>query len=270
MPILEALGRLCREPGGERLIALLNQHAPTWLVQMPTLLNATELEAVQRKVQGATRERMLREMTEAIEAITAERPLVLWLEDLHWSDPSTLELLALLARRREAARLLVIGTYRPVDVIISEHPLRAMKQELQLHGQCEELAMRLLTEDAVREYLAMRFSAGALLTSPLPTLAHAIHERTEGNPLFMVTVVTDLLAHGTVDGTAVELRTPVTIRQMIEQQLERLPPEEQRLLEVASVAGVEFSAAAVAAGGEVTLEAVEERCGACARRGQFL
>ena len=69
MPILEALGRLCRELGGERLITLLNQHAPTWLVQMPTLLDAAELETLQRKVQGATRERMLREMAEAVDAI---------------------------------------------------------------------------------------------------------------------------------------------------------------------------------------------------------
>ena len=52
---------------------------------------AAELEALQRKVQGATRERMLREMAEALDAITAERPLVLWLEDLHWSDVSTLD-----------------------------------------------------------------------------------------------------------------------------------------------------------------------------------
>jgi predicted ATPase len=123
---LEALGRLCREPGGERLITLLNQYAPTWLVQMPSLLSAAELETLQRKVQGATRERMLREMGEAVDAITAEQPLVLWLEDLHWSDPSTLELLALLARRREVTRLLILGTYRPVEVIVREHPLKAV------------------------------------------------------------------------------------------------------------------------------------------------
>ena len=82
------------QPDGEQLVTLLRQHAPTWLVQMPALLSAAELEALQRKTQGATRERMLRELGEAIEAITAERPLVLWFEDLHWSDASTLELLA--------------------------------------------------------------------------------------------------------------------------------------------------------------------------------
>ncbi len=62
LPVLEALGRLCREPGGGHLIEFLGQHAPTWLVQMPALLNATDLEALQRKTQGATRERMLGSM----------------------------------------------------------------------------------------------------------------------------------------------------------------------------------------------------------------
>jgi hypothetical protein len=112
LPLLEALGRLGREPGGERLLELLGQQAPTWLVQMPALLSTAELEALQRKVQGETRERMLREMAKGLEVLTAERPLIFRLEDLHWSDVSTLELLSVLARRQETARLLVIGPYR--------------------------------------------------------------------------------------------------------------------------------------------------------------
>jgi DNA-binding winged helix-turn-helix (wHTH) protein/predicted ATPase/type II secretory pathway predicted ATPase ExeA len=283
MPILEALGRLCREPGGGRLIALLHQHAPTWLVQMPALLNAAEVEALQRKVQGATRERMLREMADAVDALTAERPLVLWLEDLHWSDVSTLNLLALLARRRERARLFVIGTYRPVDVIVREHPLRAVKQELQLHGQCEELALRLLTEEAVAEYLAVRFdvAGGARHAAPLHQLARTIHQRTEGNPLFMVNVVDNILTQGVVEHgggrwtlngvvEAVAAGVPENLRQLIERQLERLRPEERCVLEVASVAGMEFSAAAVAAGLEATIDHVEACGTALVRRGQFL
>src|SRR4029453_3975073 len=94
LAVLEALGRLCRAPGGDRLIALLSQHAPTWLVQMPALLSTTDLEALQRKARGATRDRMLGEMAEALEVLTTERPLVLVVEDLHWSDPSTLDFLA--------------------------------------------------------------------------------------------------------------------------------------------------------------------------------
>src|SRR5262249_52623181 len=134
LPVLEALGRLCRGPGGVALLPVLEQHAPTWLVQMPALLSAAALEAVQRRVLGATQERMVRELAEAVEVLTVPRPLVLVLEDLHWSDYATLELLTYLARRAGPARLLVLGTYRPVEVLLRRHPLAAVKQELVLHG----------------------------------------------------------------------------------------------------------------------------------------
>ena len=113
-----------------------------------------------------TRERMLREMAEALEALTSERPLVLRLEDLHWSDVSTLELLSVLARRHEAARLLVLGTYRPVEMLANGHPLRTVRQELQLHRQCEEQRLAFLTEEHVAEYLAVRFAGGAPAVAP--------------------------------------------------------------------------------------------------------
>lgn len=74
------------------------QHAPTWLVQMPAMLTTAEREALQRTTAGATKERMLRELAEAVEVLTAERPLVPVLEDLHWSDVSTLDWLAFVAR----------------------------------------------------------------------------------------------------------------------------------------------------------------------------
>jgi len=69
LPVLEALGQLCRGPDGARLVASLAQHAPTWLLQMPALLAADALEAVQRRVLGATRERMPRELTEALDVL---------------------------------------------------------------------------------------------------------------------------------------------------------------------------------------------------------
>src|SRR5262249_6295791 len=106
LPVLEALGRLGRAAGGEALVEVLRRQAPSWLAQLPSLLTDGDLEAVQQRVQGATRERMLRELVEALDALTAEEPLVLLLEDLHWSDSATIDLLAMLARRAEPARLL--------------------------------------------------------------------------------------------------------------------------------------------------------------------
>jgi DNA-binding winged helix-turn-helix (wHTH) protein/predicted ATPase len=277
LPVLEALGQLCRGPDGPHLIAWLAQHAPTWLVQMPALLAADALEALQRRVLGATRERMLREFAEALEALTAERTLVLVLEDLHWSDASTLDLVGALARRRTPVRLLLLATYRPVDVIVRAHPLHALKLDLTLHRQCRELPLQLLTVAEVAQYLASRFGEGACP----PALGEALHRRTDGHPLFLVTVVDALVQQGLLqqngeapvdDGrlAAVEAMVPETLQQMIAQHLVRLGAAQQQVLDAASVAGAVFSAAAVAAGIDEPLEAVEEQCAGLARQGQFL
>ena len=109
MPVLEALGRLCRDPQNTHLLDLLKLRAPTWLLQMSGIVSPEEIEILQQRIQGVTRERMLREMSEAIEALTADHPLILVLEDLHWSDSSTLALLAALAQRTPPAKLLMIG-----------------------------------------------------------------------------------------------------------------------------------------------------------------
>ena len=277
LPVLEALGCLARGPGGRALTAIFSREAPSWLAQMPGLIGATETAAAQRRLVSVTRERMLREMGQAIETLTVERLLVLVLEDLHWSDYSTLDLIASLARRRESARLLLIGIYRPPDALRVGHPVEVVKQELQLHGHCQELTLAFLTEDSIAEYLATRLPG-----LPRPgDLARIVHQRTEGNPLFMVNVVESWRAQGllieensrwTLRANATELRAtvPESLRQLIERHLDGLRPDEQRVLEAASVAGPEFSTAAVGAGLGHDVVSVEECCARLARRGQLL
>jgi DNA-binding winged helix-turn-helix (wHTH) protein/predicted ATPase len=276
LPVLEALGRLGREAEGGRIVERLKRHAPTWLVQLPALLSDEELEAVQRRALGATRERMLRELTEGLDALSADAPLVLVLEDLHWSDSATIELLAMLARRREPSRLLVVGTYRPADVAASGHPLKEAKRELELHGRCEEIALEFLGVDDVAEYLSRRFGRQRWPAE----LPRALHRRTDGNPLFLVNTVDDLLARGQLresDGRfalavpvkELALGAPETLWQMVEKQIDRLAPEEQALLAVAAVAGAEFSAAVAAADG-IAVQEGERLCAGLARRGLFL
>ena len=108
--------------GTAEVLAVLRRYAPLWLVQLLGVLSEAELERLQRQVQGATAARMLRELAEALDVLTADVPLVLVLEDLQWSDPSTVEALAYLAQRRAPARLLVLGTYRPVEMALRAHP----------------------------------------------------------------------------------------------------------------------------------------------------
>src|SRR5262249_8416144 len=155
---------------------------------------------------------------------------------------------------------------------MNDHPLRAMKQELELHHHCEELRLKLLSEAHIVDYLARRFSGDTF-----ESLAPVIYERTEGNPLFMVNLVdyldsTQLLSEvASAEFVSLDLiGVPDNIRRMIERNFERLTPEDQAVLQAASVAGTEFSATAVAAALERQPEEVEVYCVRLAQREQFL
>src|SRR5882724_10278978 len=251
LPLLEALGQLSRGPDHQDVVAALRRYAPMWLVQWPGLLPETELERLQRQLQGATSARMLRELAEALDVLTAEAPLVLVLEDLQWSDHSTIECLNYVAQRRAPARLLVLGTYRPVETAIQAHPLRHIVQELCGRGQAVELRLELLPAEAVAAYVAGRL--GGAVTASLVAVVQA---RTEGHPLFLVNIVEHLVAQGVVvrregqwtlqDGSEAKVASlPEGLRQLVVRRLEDLTSERRRVLEAASVAGEHFTVAAV-------------------------
>ena len=252
----------------------MRQYAPTWLGQLAAVVGEEARAAGGPPGPGVTPQRMLRELAAALEACTAAHALILVLEDLHWSDASTVEALALLARRRDAARLLVLGTYRPVELILRQHPLKAVKQELQLHGHCAEVPLGYLSVAAVQAYLAQRGLAAAATAEG----AAWVHRRTEGHPLFMVHVVEELARGGGLargrrprrPGAARRWRCRRAYKQLIELQLGQLDAEEQQVLEVASVVGAEFTEASVAAGLPLPLDAIAARCEGLARRGQFI
>jgi predicted ATPase len=151
-----------------------------------------------------------------------------------------------------------------------------VKQELELHGYCEEVSLEFLSVAAVSEYLARRFPQHELPSE----LAVTLHRTTDGNPLFVVNTIDDLITQGQVREVKGKWRLSVPVKdvaagapeslwQMVDRQFERLTPDEQAMLAVSSVAGVEFSAAVAAAEAIDTLEG-ERRCDALARRGQFL
>jgi hypothetical protein len=221
-----------------------------------------ECEALERRLGTSTRDRMLREMATLVAAVPA--PLVLVLEDLHWSDDSTVDLIATLARRRDAARLLLILTFRPVDVAVRSHPLRAVHQELRAHDACCDLWLPPLTKAATADYLRARWPG----LGDVERLAHLGHDRTDGNPLFLVNLADYFEATGAVSaggGTWHVERDPATLgddvppglRQLLAVQIERLDDVERAALEAASVVGRSFSAALVAAALEADVVAIE-------------
>jgi DNA-binding winged helix-turn-helix (wHTH) protein/ActR/RegA family two-component response regulator len=275
LPMLEALGQVGQSSHREALRTVLHRYAPTWLVHLPVLLDDSERERLQQQLSEVTPVRMLRELAEALEALTRTTPLVLVLEDLHWSDVSTVNLLTYLAQRREAARLLVLGTYRPADVVVRAHPLRGVLQELRGRGLCDELALALLLPEEVEAYMAARL--GGEVTAELVAL---LYHHTEGNALFMVNMLEHWVEQGVMkqEGTQWRLRSslsavpylPDAPQLLITKRLERLERDAQHVLEVASAAGDVFAAATVTAGLDVPVAAVEALCETLGQQHDFL
>src|SRR5437899_9656073 len=160
LPFLDAVGALLAGPGRERVAAILRTYAPTWCLQLPAAFVSTgSLESLQRETIGATKERMLREMGDAFGTLAANNPLVILLEDIHWADPSSIDLLRHLSQRVGAQRLLVIGTFRPEDVERSGHPLKSCKLEMQSHNLCEEIALDTMNYEHVRGDVDVPYSS---------------------------------------------------------------------------------------------------------------
>src|SRR5262249_30681475 len=153
-------------------------------------VSPTERAALDRETLGTTRERMVRELCDAVDAASARRALVVVLEDLHWADPSSVDVLSALARRRGPARLLVIGSYRPAEAMAARHPVRALKEDLRIHDLGAEIVLGPLGEADVAAYLDGRF-AGAP-----GGLAALLGRHTGGNPLFLAAIADDLVATG--------------------------------------------------------------------------
>ena len=242
LPVLEAVGVLCRNDPS--LIPLLRAIAPTWLLQLPWLISETEREVLRRELAGMGHERMLRELGELLERYTLQQPLLLVTEDLHWSDHATIHLIDHIARRRGSMRLMWLASFRLAEVIAEDHPLKSLRHELRLHRLCDEIVLDPFSEQDLADYIGNRFP-GSEVSEPF---VRALHVRTDGLPLFVVNVIDDLATLDIFQSSATEpageiilpTQVPENLAGVIEKQIARLSPEQQELLEAASVCGMEF------------------------------
>jgi DNA-binding winged helix-turn-helix (wHTH) protein/tetratricopeptide (TPR) repeat protein len=277
-PVLEAFGQLIRDSEGSTAFQALAKRAPTWVIQFSALIKAEQREALHRETLGATRERMVREICETLEAMTSENPLVLILEDLHWVDLSTLDFISAVARRRGPAKLVLLATYRPADVLISQSPLKGLKQDLLLHRLCQEVALERLEESDVAEYVAAEFPDAGFPAG----LARLIYRQSGGNALFMSAILRDMVEKGLITRDrergwvlsapleAIAPGVPDTLQQMIEVLFEGLSKAEQRVLKSASVAGERFSIWSISSTLDMGAEDIENLCEELADRQQFI
>lgn len=275
LPVFEALGQICGARRGKNAREVLVRDAPSWADHLPQL-RAPETPSGNNNGGGATPTHMLTELNRALNAIATKRPVMLVLEDLHLSDRATVELLAYLAKRRDPARLMIVGTYRTPLPRRDLAQLAAMVRDLEAHQQCHTLRLQRLTETEVADYVDRRISK-----SLPPKLVKEVYGRTGGNPLFMTAIVDHLESVGETTrawpNDLQELGVPDTIHAMIEQQIEELSDDDQKILKLASAAGatgLEFSSAAMAAALEeeaspASQDDLEEKCERLARRVNF-
>ncbi|MFQ5513206.1 MAG: AAA family ATPase [Myxococcota bacterium] len=200
--------------------------------RLPDIPPAPELDA------EAARFRLFDAVARFLLSLARDRPRVIVIDDLHWADESSLLLLRFLAREIRKARVLLLGTYRDVE-LKRGHPLSQTLATLAREGISRRIVLRGLSHSDVSRYLEM-----ALCGPPPAGLAAAIHAETEGNPFFVQEVVRLLVSEGRLDARHEEgewkLAIPEGVREVIGRRLDQLSSESNELLGVASVIGREF------------------------------
>jgi len=171
---------------------------------------------------GSEQRRLFELLLVLLERLGSERPAVLVVEDLHWADRSTRDLLAFLVRNLRHGRLLLVMTYRS-DELHRRHPLRPFLAELDRGRRAERLELARFGRDEVAAQLA-----GIQGTPAPPELTERIHARSDGNAFF----VEELAATAAADG-----ELPPSLRDTLLARIELLAEPTQQVLGVAAAAG---------------------------------
>jgi DNA-binding SARP family transcriptional activator len=239
-PWLQALRAYVRDSDPNALRAELGpgaadvaQIVPELRQRFPDLPEPPSIES-----EGA-RFRMFDATAEFLSKASRNRPIVLVLDDLHAADAPSLLLLQFVARSLASAHVLVLGAYRDVDPV-PERPLASIMADIAREPVTRRLPLGGLSERDVAEYVEL---SAAEINSP--DLVAALHENTEGNPLFVAEMVRLLALEGGPAAGA-PLTIPETVRDVIACRLAHLSQECNRVLALASVLGREFALDALA------------------------
>lgn len=266
LPFLEALESLSRNDDG--VSRKLREVAPSWYAQLfPLSENDPSDVALHVYARATTQERVKRELAAFLEEIVRLETLVLFFDDLHWADSSTIDLLTYLATKFDTTRILVIGAYRPSELYLSKHPFIGVKRDLQSRALCREVAVELLSPGDVERYVGLEFPENSFPRE----FTNVIHSKTEGNALFMVDLLRYLFDRNVIVRSDsdkgwclaqslpdLSRDLPQSVRSMIERKIEQVSPQEHEVLVAAAVEGYDFDSATAARAIEADALEVEE------------
>jgi tetratricopeptide (TPR) repeat protein len=275
LPVLEALETVLQ--GGEPLHRLMRDVAPSWYLQLASSTEDPRVQPVPAENRVASQERLKRDLVAFLKALAREHPVLLFFDDLHWADASTVDALAYVAPRCRSQRILIVGTYRPAELLATNQAFLRVKLELQGHDVWREMPMQLLTRLDVDRYLALQFPDHRFP----PELAARLHRRTEGNPLFVADLVRFLRDRGVLaqrndhwvmagDLKEVEHDLPESVRSMVQRKIAELDDPDRKLLSAAAVLGQQFDSAVVARALAMDAIEAEERLEALDRARGFV
>jgi len=271
LPWLEAFETLIADDAAGEVDRLMRSVAPSWYGQV-VRSPAPAGEAHALRPASLSQEQMKRELVAFLSGLSTRRPALIWFEDLHWADASTVDLMAYVGSRLDELPLMLLTTYRQTELLLSRHPFTAVRQELEGRGLCHELLLPFLSRDDILHYLDLEFAGHDFP----PALGDLLHARTEGSPLFVVDSVEYLRAKGhfdrsdegwTLSGSLPDLEheLPQSIRSVIERKLSLVDDRTIGLLQTAAVQGYEFDSTIVADVSRVDAVETEARLDELAR-----
>jgi adenylate cyclase len=265
LPVIDALENLLRSRRGESAGRLLKVIAPAWYVQIAVQPGITSHGSTEI-AQAASQPAMLREFARFLQEASRLGTIILFFDDVHWADLSTVDLLAHVGRHLQGLRIVVIVTYRPTEMLLGPHPFWQLKLDLQGRGACTEIAPALFTRDDVNRYLELAYENHAFSDD----FIDLIFARTEGSPLFTTDLLNDLVERGVVTQVDHQWRVvgelpdlsrefPDSVRGTIRRKLDRLDDVDRQLLAVAAVQAREFESVLVADVCGIAMEDVDTR-----------
>ena len=264
LPLLDAIDDLLHDDQALDASSAFQKLAPTW-AQMLSGGGSGDSDGDSSPAQS--QERMKRELASFFGHVAAKRPLVLLIEDIHWADISTIDILGYVLTRLRDSSLLAVATYRPAELQLSAHPFLALKLDLQTRGAAKEIPLAFLTEEYVGRFISDRFPQNRFPAE----FTRLVHSRTEGSPLFVEDLLRYLRSRGDIapgtnggweiPGSLPDLETdiPESMRSMVERKIGQLDAGDRNLLAVASIQGHSFDSSIVAKALRSEVAEIEDR-----------
>jgi predicted ATPase len=246
------------------LAARIREIAPSWYAQAQQASGTGS--TAQRGVPATLQDSVQRQFAAALKEISQRLPVILFIDDFHWSDNASADLIGYLSSKFTDLRSLVVLTYRTEELLGSGHSFVRVQDELLAKGLCQQVTLRLLTENDLIEYVSATLN-WSHLSNELPRF---IYQYSEGNPLFMINIIDYLQINGVLTEQnglwtiaahvdAIKVQMLDSMRNLLRRKIRLLGDEERALLNAASIQGFEFDSLVLADVCKIEQAEVEER-----------